>query len=184
MTPATAFVPMAVALVGAAAVWSSATIALAHRPWSIATVMALGVLAVAADVDRRERRLPDVLVALAATPLVVVVIVALATGSSEVAGAIGVGAMAAAAPIAVLHLASPSSMGFGDVKAAAVLGGAVGVVEWRLALVTVCAAAAAAGASALLGRRHTLAFGPFLVGAALVVVAGAALAGPEAVRWR
>jgi leader peptidase (prepilin peptidase) / N-methyltransferase len=184
MTPTTAIVPVAVALVGAAAVWSSATVALARGPWSIASVMALGVLVVAADVDRRECRLPDILVALAAVPLVVVAVVAVAADSAEVTGAIVAGAIAAGAPIAVLHLVSPSSMGFGDVKAAAVVGGALGVIEWRLAIVTLCAASAAAAASALIGRRHTTAFGPFLVGAALVSVVGVAMAGPEAFPWR
>ncbi len=42
------------------------------------------------------------------------------------------------------HLVSPSSMGFGDVKAALVLGAAVGTVDWRLAVVALCLAARAA----------------------------------------
>lgn len=184
MTPTSAIVPVAVAPVTAAVVWSSVTIAISHGPWSIATVMALSVLTVAADVDRRELRLPDALVGLAAVPLVAVVLVAPAAGSSGVATGVMAGALVAAAPVALLHLVSPVAMGFGDVKAAAVLGGAVGVVEWRLALAAVCVAAAAAAASVLLHRRRTVAFGPFLVGGAFVVVAGAALTGRGTLPWR
>jgi leader peptidase (prepilin peptidase) / N-methyltransferase len=184
MTPSVVAVSIAVLPVTAVTVWCSITIAVSRSPWSIASVATLGVLAVAANVDRREFRLPDALVGLAATPLVAVVFMAPAAGAPVVAASAVAGAMVAGAPIGVVHLVAPTSMGFGDVKAAAVLGGAVGVVEWRLALVAICAAAAAAAVSALVLRRRTVALGPFLVGGAFVVLALAGLSGPEALPWR
>jgi leader peptidase (prepilin peptidase)/N-methyltransferase len=61
-------------------------------------------------------------------------------------------------------------MGFGDVKAAVVLGAAVGTADARLAAVALCLAAAGGAAVGLATRRRTIPFGPFLVGASLVVL--------------
>jgi leader peptidase (prepilin peptidase)/N-methyltransferase len=72
------------------------------------------------------------------------------------------------APLLLLHLVSPSAMGFGDVKLAVVLGAAVGVLDWQLA---VPALALAAGATATVGvvtRARTIPFGPGLLAGALV----------------
>jgi leader peptidase (prepilin peptidase)/N-methyltransferase len=54
-----------------------------------------------------------------------------------------------ALPVLALHLLSPASMGFGDVKAAVVLGAAVGTVDARLAAVALCLAAAGGAAFGL-----------------------------------
>jgi leader peptidase (prepilin peptidase)/N-methyltransferase len=78
-------------------------------------------------------------------------------------GALAAGAAAMALPVLALHLVSPASMGFGDVKAAAVLGAAVGTVDWRLGAVALCLAAFSGAGVGLLTRRRTIAFGPFLV---------------------
>ncbi len=43
-------------------------------------------------------------------------------------------ALAFAGPLLLLHLVSPAAMGFGDVKAGIVLGYALGLVHWHLAL--------------------------------------------------
>ena len=71
-----------------------------------------------------------------------------------------------AGPLLLMHLVSPKSMGFGDVKIAMVLGAAVGAVHWQLALVVVALAAGASATVALLRRMTEIAFGPGLVGAA------------------
>jgi leader peptidase (prepilin peptidase)/N-methyltransferase len=75
-----------------------------------------------------------------------------------------------ALPVLALHLLSPASMGFGDVKAAVVLGAAVGTVDARLAAVALCLAAAGGAAFGLATRRRAIPFGPFLVVASLVVL--------------
>jgi leader peptidase (prepilin peptidase)/N-methyltransferase len=75
-----------------------------------------------------------------------------------------------ALPVLALHLVSPASMGFGDVKAAVVLGAAVGTVDARLAYVALCLAAAGGVAVGLATRRRTIPFGPFLVVASLLVL--------------
>ena len=75
-----------------------------------------------------------------------------------------------ALPVLALHLVSPDSMGFGDVKAAVVLGAAVGTADPRLAAVALCLAAAGGAAVGLATRQRTIPFGPFLVVASLLVL--------------
>ncbi|MEX2628055.1 MAG: prepilin peptidase, partial [Ilumatobacteraceae bacterium] len=139
-------------------------IATAWPPASVAISLALAVLVLAAVVDVRERRLPDRIV-LAASVLVAVAAVLGATSSAGFAAVlhVGAGVALAATPVGVVHLADPGAMGFGDVKTAAVLGGAVGLVDPRLALVAVSVAAGAAAATAAARRLPSIAFGPFLV---------------------
>jgi leader peptidase (prepilin peptidase)/N-methyltransferase len=75
-----------------------------------------------------------------------------------------------AAPLLILHLASPASMGFGDVKLALLVGAAVGALDWQL---TIPAMAIAAGSTATVGlmtRARTIAFGPGLVAGALIAL--------------
>lgn len=134
----------------------------------LAVAVSLGVLVVAADIDRRTRRVPDALVGLAAVPVV------LAWLGGAAAHGLVAGAALAAVPIAVLHLISPDAMGFGDVKLAVVLGAVIGLVDARLALLALCLASGSATITGLVRRRRTLAFGPFLVaGASAVLVAAA-----------
>ena len=85
------------------------------------------------------------------------------TSTDPALGELVGGAAAMALPILALHLLSPASMGFGDVKAAALLGAAVGTVDWRLGAVALCLAALSGAAVGVLTRRRTIAFGPFLV---------------------
>lgn len=130
----------------------------------------------AAVVDIREQRLPDLWVAAALGVFLVATLVASIAGGSPMAHDAGLGAVAMAGPILALHLASPSSMGFGDVKAAAVLGLAVGSVDWRLAIVALTLAAGSAAATGVVARARSIAFGPFLV-------LGASVALLTAERW-
>ena len=94
------------------------------------------------------------------------------------------GALAMALPLLVLHLATPQAMGFGDVKLAVVLGAAVGVADWRLALVVLALASGAAVAVAVVRRRSSIAFGPALAAATCAVLVLIATLGWEVPRWR
>ena len=124
---------------------------------------AVALLVPAAVIDIEQRRLPDVWVAAALAVLVTAFLVGWAVGQPlDSMQSIG-GAVAMALPVLVLHLVSPSSMGFGDVKAAAVLGAAVGTIDWRLGAVALCLAALTGAATGLVTRRRSIAFGPFLV---------------------
>ena len=133
----------------------------------LAGAAAVALLVPAAIVDVEERRLPDVWVIAALGALPVALALDLAFGASThtdptLGGILG-GAAAMALPVLALHLVSPASMGFGDVKVAAVLGAAVGTVDWRLGALALCVAAASGAVAGLLARQRTIAFGPFLV---------------------
>jgi leader peptidase (prepilin peptidase) / N-methyltransferase len=132
--------------------------------------LTIALLVPAAVIDVEERRLPDVWVATALITLVVALTGASASGRDvEVIGPIA-GALAMMLPLLALHLVSPAAMGFGDVKAAAVLGAALGSVDWRLAAVALCVAALLGSVTGLAGRRRSIAFGPHLVAASIVVL--------------
>ncbi len=138
----------------------------------IAGAAAIAVLVPAAVVDVEQRRLPDAWVGAALVVLIVALALEEVSGQPIDAGNPVVGALATALPVLALHLVSPTSMGFGDVKAAVVLGGAVGTIDWRLGAVALCIAALTASVTGPLTRRRTLPFGPFLVvGAALTLLA-------------
>jgi leader peptidase (prepilin peptidase) / N-methyltransferase len=128
---------------------------------------AVAVLVPAAVVDIEQRRLPDTWVAAALGILAVTLAASLAFGESNDAAATVGGVAGASAtmalPVLALHLVSPASMGFGDVKAAAVLGAAVGTIDWRLGAVALCVASLSGAAVGFVTRRRTIAFGPFLV---------------------
>ena len=124
-------------------------------------------------VDTQEHRLPDVWIAAAAIVLLVAVGVTWSVGSmSPIASpALAAGATLMAGPLLALHLVSPTSMGFGDVKLAMVLGAAVGCSR----LATRHSGARAGGRVDGHGRAPapepgTIAFGPGLVGGALVAL--------------
>lgn len=134
--------------------------------------LTVAVLLPAAVVDVRERRLPDVWVAAATGVFLIATIVSWSPGRSLAVDEIGLGAVLLAGPILALHVASPPSMGFGDVKAAAVLGLAVGSVDWRLAMIALTLAAGSAAVTGVVARVRTIAFGPFLVVGASFAVLG------------
>jgi len=123
----------------------------------------VALLVPAAVIDIEQRRLPDVWVAASLAVLVTAFLVGWAAGQPlDGAQSIG-GAVAMALPVLMLHLVSPVSMGFGDVKAATVLGAAVGTIDWRLGAVALCLASLGGAVAGLVTRRRSIAFGPFLV---------------------
>ena len=65
-----------------------------------------------------------------------------------------------ALPLLLMHLASPSSMGFGDVKLAVVVGAAVGAADWQLALPALALAAGATATVGIVERLRHVPFGP------------------------
>jgi len=84
-------------------------------------------------------------------------------GTTPTIGGTFVSALVVGGPILLVHLVSPASMGFGDVKAALVVGMAVGSLGWQLGLVALTLAAGTAAAVGIACRARTIAFGPFLV---------------------
>ncbi len=127
----------------------------------------------AAVVDIRDRRLPDGWVAFAAAVLVAATWAVWVSGRSVDVSSVFLGAAVMAGPILVLHLVSPASMGFGDVKAAVVLGAAVGSVDWQLAVAALTVGAGLAAVIGVVGRMRTIPLGPFLVlGSAIALAAG------------
>jgi leader peptidase (prepilin peptidase)/N-methyltransferase len=151
------------------------------RP-AIDSSVAWGLLALlpaarAAGFDLVAGRVPDRLVALSvlvAATAVVLGVVGGATGS----GVIGVvaGALAIAGPLLALHLVSPATIGFGDVKLAAALGAAVGLVDFRQSLWALAVASGSTLLIALVRRARSVAFAPGLVLGAALAIAGPPLA--------
>jgi leader peptidase (prepilin peptidase)/N-methyltransferase len=169
----------------AIAAWSSSS--LAWRGAAIAAILAGVLLAVlgrvpfasglavaalvpAALVDVRQHRLPDPWVAAAAITLATLSAVTALVGTTEPVPML-IGAAAMAGPMLVLHLVSPDAMGFGDVKAGVVLGGALGAVAWQLALAGLALAAGSTSVVAITRGRREVAFGPGLVAGSLVALA-------------
>ena len=141
----------------------------------LATAIAFTLLIPPAVVDIRAQRLPDRWILAAALAFGVAVVMTALLGDTIAARGIALGALAMAAPIVSLHLVSPAAMGFGDVKLSVVLGAAIGVVEWRLALVALCVAGLFGAAYGIATRRTTVPFGPFLLVGSVTAIA---LSGP------
>ena len=163
-SPFDAFVRRDPRVVSAAALAVTAlVVAVALGAAPIGGAAAIALLVPAAVVDVEQRRLPDAWVGAALFTLIVTLTLQAAIAPPiDVGNPVG-GALAMTLPVLTLHLVSPASMGFGDVKAAAVLGGAVGTVDWRLGAVALCVAALSGAIVGLAMRRRTIAFGPFLV---------------------
>jgi leader peptidase (prepilin peptidase)/N-methyltransferase len=141
------------------------------------TGAALTVLVAAALVDAAEHRLPNLLVALAAVPVAVTL---LAGWSPDVARGVLAGAAVVGVPLLAAHLVAPAGMGFGDVKAGAVLGAAVALVDVQLAALALVLGLAGAAAWGVARRARSIPLGPGLVGGALVALALGRLLGLEA----
>ena len=140
----------------------------------LASGIAVATLVPAALVDRHQQRLPDPIVGLAAALFVIAAFGAMAFGAPvNLAQAIA-GLAVFTGPLLLLHLMSPASMGFGDVKAAAVIGLAIGAVHWQLALAALAVATGIAAVAGIAARADTIALGP-----ALVVAAALALTAPN-----
>jgi leader peptidase (prepilin peptidase)/N-methyltransferase len=160
-------------LTGAALAVIVLVVAAAVGAVPVAGAIGLAMLVPAAVVDIEEGRLPDALVGAGAAAVIVALVVDSVVGQpndTELLAGVALGALTMALPVLALHLVSPASMGFGDVKAAVVLGAAVGTADARLAAVALCLAAAGGAAIGLATRRRTIPFGPFLVVAAMFVL--------------
>ncbi|MGI8722594.1 MAG: prepilin peptidase [Geodermatophilaceae bacterium] len=154
------------------------------RP-ALAAFLFLGVLGlILAAIDLEHRRLPDRLTLTGTLGCAVVLLVdAMQTGSwaSLLRGLLC--AAVAVTAFFVMALISPSGMGFGDVKLAALLSLNTGWLGWELAVLAGLAGFAAGALASLLlvltGRarmRTAIPFGPaMLIGAWLVVVASGPL---------
>jgi leader peptidase (prepilin peptidase) / N-methyltransferase len=132
---------------------------------------ATALLVAAALVDVHDRRLPNTIVVTAAATFVIVLVIEISQGTAVRPAHVALGSAVMSGPLLMLHLLSPPSMGFGDVKFAAILGAVVGAVDWQL---TISALALAAGGTATVGilrRSRTIAFGPGLVAAAAMCLA-------------
>ncbi len=170
-----------VALVVAAGACLVATAALVgSSPAAVATGAALLVLLAAALVDAVERRLPNELVALAACPVAVAVVTDLVLASTALAWGALAGAAVVGVPLLLTHLASPAGMGFGDVKAGIVLGAALGLLDYRLALIALVLGLATGAVWGLSRRARSIALGPALVAGAIAALAIGAVIGVEA----
>jgi leader peptidase (prepilin peptidase)/N-methyltransferase len=131
----------------------------------VGCALSLLVLVVAALVDAVEHRLPNKLVAAAALPVVTALAVA---GSADLVRDAALGSALVAGPLLATHLVTPAGMGFGDVKAGAVLGAAVGLLDVEVALLALVLGLGFAAAWGLGRRARSVALGPALVGGALV----------------
>lgn len=145
--------------------------------------VAVGIVLALIDLD--VRRLPDV-ITLPAYPVLAVLLIAAAllAGEPESLLRAAIGAVASYAFYYALALAKPGAMGFGDVKAAGLVGGMLAFVSFPVLLVGTLAAfvlGASVGVASLLARRAdrttAVPFGPFMVtGALLALFVGAPLA--------
>ncbi|HTH05668.1 MAG TPA: A24 family peptidase, partial [Ilumatobacteraceae bacterium] len=117
--------------------------------------------AFAASADWRSHRVPNPLVRWAMAPVVLAVVVGDEPIQRLFSVAVGTGVMAL--PLLLIHLVAPSAMGFGDVKLAAVLGAAVGVLAPVLAIPALATAAALTLVVAACTRRVAVPFAPGLV---------------------
>ena len=133
--------------------------------------------AAAAATDWRTHRVPNLLVAVALVPALVAVLVV--DDRRHLLASVASGAVVMALPLLVLHLVTPAAMGFGDVKLAAALGAALGVLDPTLGVPALAVAAGLTLLAAAWRRRVAMPFAPALVTGAAAALAVGALEG-----WR
>ncbi len=167
---------------------TTAVTLIAAESWGAAGVLIGMVVAaggLAAVVDARSGRLPDRLLALAAVPLIGLLLHEAGTGQGgEALLAAVLGVVACAGPMFLVHVAEPRALGFGDVKLGALLGAALGPIDPRLGLAVVCVAAAATSGVGLARRRESLPLGPGLVLGATVSLVTFGLLDTGVVSWQ
>jgi leader peptidase (prepilin peptidase)/N-methyltransferase len=175
-------------LIALASMLALVSVPIAAQRWGVTGVMVVVALAFggsAAIVDARSGRIPDRLVLAALVPILAVVTSSAIAGTGLPAlGAVALGGLAFGGPVLIVHVVAPSSLGFGDVKLAAALGAALGLIEPGLGLLALCVASAATAAVGLMRRRRSLPFGPGLVLGATIALLIAGQLGEEASRWR
>ena len=157
--------------------WASAFVAAAVVLWGAAAV----VLAI---VDLQTRRLPTKLIwPTAAIAWVLYSGASLLRGEADgLVGALA-GALVCSAPVLLIHLVHPPSMGFGDVRFSVLNGLVCGWWGWHVALIGLTASFLAALPEAVVvmarqGMRASRPLGPYLaVGTAAAVIWSVATAG-------
>lgn len=120
--------------------------------------------------DAREHLLPDrFTLPLNTVVLVGCIAAALVSGRAPVAGRVVVCAAIATAAFLAVHLISPATLGFGDVKLVPALGGITGLLSWGHPVLAFVLAILVAGVHALIvmvvkrDRKAHIAFGPALL---------------------
>ncbi len=159
-----------------------------HDSWALPAFLALatGLVALSA-IDLEHFLLPNRIVyPLALATLALLTLAAVGDGAWDALGRAVLGGVAGMVTLGVLHLASPRSMGFGDVKLAFVLGLALAWLGWgELVLGLFCGFLAGALVGVALialrrrGRKDHLPFGPFLAFGTLFAL----LWGDVVLRW-
>jgi leader peptidase (prepilin peptidase)/N-methyltransferase len=140
---------------------------------AVGDLLALTLLAMVAVpvviIDVRCRRIPDVIV----VPAVVVALLLRAVWGGSAWTALLLWAALAGAMLLVPAVIRPDGMGMGDVKLAVLLGACLGALAGLAVLLALVTGAVGGGVWAMRHgtplREATLPFGPFLVGAALVL---------------
>jgi leader peptidase (prepilin peptidase)/N-methyltransferase len=150
-----------------------------HDSWVLPAYLVLAAgLVVLSAIDIEEHRLPNRIVyPLTLAVAVLLVVAAIGDGDRSALGRAVLAALVAVAVFAALHLASPGSLGLGDVKLVGVLGLALGWLGWAalawgaiLAFVAGALVGLVLVAAGRLGRRDHLPFGPFLAAGALATI--------------
>ncbi|HEY4397678.1 MAG TPA: A24 family peptidase [Acidimicrobiia bacterium] len=159
-----------------------------HDSWVLPAFLALAAGLVALSViDLEHYLLPNRIVyPLAAATVALLALAAVGDDAWAAFGRAVLGGVVAMLALGVLHLVSPRSMGFGDVKLAFVLGLVLGWLGWsELVLGLFCGflAGAVVGLALIVlrqrGRKDHMPFGPFLAFGTLVVL----LWGDVILRW-
>jgi len=148
----------------------------------VAAFCVLGALGVAlAAIDLQVQRLPDLLT-LPAYPVLLALLAAgaIVTQQAWPLGRAVISCLTLGGTYLLLAVIRPGGVGGGDIKLAGLVGLALGWLGWRAVLagaVLGVVLAALAGLALLAARRATLrsriSFGPFLIGAALLVMLAA-----------
>lgn len=130
----------------------------------------------AARRDIIGRALPGLHLASGLLPVLMAAAVHVLRGSMTAPGHASIGAAVMSVPLLACHLVDPRALGFGDVKAAAVIGAALGLVVSPLSVATALVVAVMAFvATAALRSRSAMSFGPFLLAGAVVAGIGSML---------
>jgi leader peptidase (prepilin peptidase) / N-methyltransferase len=139
-----------------------AALATTAVPTAIAIVIGVvGLLAGAiAIIDLHEHRIPNELLTFSLAAVVAGATIGVFVTNRQIVGEVVVGLIVAAFPLFAIRYGHGLAMG--DVKMAAVLGAAGGLIHPVVGLITVFVAALSSGVFALIKGRNRLALGPWL----------------------